>query len=105
LRATQLPLADVFISECGTVQPILEQAAGSPISEPLALDANRALALLRFQGGKKFRADSADALDDLLASVFPDVALPGNIEGTFRSPITLVNEVIKTFTRRWIWMD
>src|ERR1700685_4084633 len=50
------PLADVFnFLQAATVQPILEQAAlDSPIfATRWRWDANRALALLRFQGGKK----------------------------------------------------
>src|SRR6185312_5289523 len=72
------PLADVFhFLSADTVQPILEQAAlASPIfGTRWRWDANRALALLRFQGGKKVPPQiQRMRSDDLLASVFPDVA-------------------------------
>jgi ATP-dependent Lhr-like helicase len=85
------PLGDVFhYLQIETVQEILEQAAlASPIfGTRWRWDANRALALLRFQGGKKVppyiqRIRS----DDLLASVFPDVsACQENIEGDIKIP-------------------
>jgi len=95
------PLSDVFhYLQVETVQEILEQAAlASPIfGTRWRWDANRALALLRFQGGKKVppyiqRIRS----DDLLASVFPDVsACQENIEGDIRIPDhPLVQEVMK----------
>src|ERR1700680_318987 len=95
------PLADVFhFLNAETVQPILEQAAlASPIfGTRWRWDANRALALLRFQGGKKVppqiqRMRSAD----LLASVLPDVAAcQENIVGDIQIPNhPLVNEVMK----------
>ncbi len=72
------PLADVFhFLQAETVQPILEQAAlDSPIfATRWRWDANRALALLRFQGGKKVPPQiQRMRSDDLLASVFPDAA-------------------------------
>src|SRR5262249_41974013 len=82
------PLADVFyFLNAETVQPILEQAAlASPIfGTRWRWDANRALALLRFQGGKKIPPQiQRMRSDDLLASVFPDAAacqdnIPGDI--------------------------
>ena len=82
------------------MQEILEQAAlASPIfATRFRWDANRALALLRFQGGKKVppyiqRIRS----DDLMASVFPDVAACfENIEGDIKIPDhPLVQEVMK----------
>ncbi len=95
------PLADVFhYLQLETLQEILEQAAlASPIfATRFRWDANRALALLRFQGGKKVppyiqRIRS----DDLLASVFPDVAACfENIEGDIKIPDhPLVQEVMK----------
>src|SRR5271166_3044024 len=95
------PLSDVFhYLQVETVQEILEQAAlASPIfGTRWRWDANRALALLRFQGGKKVppyiqRIRS----DDLLASVFPDVsACFENIEGDIKIPDhPLVQEVMK----------
>ena len=67
------PLGDVFhFLNADTVQPILEQAAlDSPIfGTRWRWDANRALALLRFQNGKKVPAQiQRMRSDDLLASV------------------------------------
>ncbi len=95
------PLSDVFhYLQTETVQEILEQAAlPSPIfATRWRWDANRSLALLRFQGGKKVppqiqRIRSAD----LLASVFPDVAAcPENLEGDIHIPDhPLIQEVMK----------
>ena len=95
------PLSDVFhYLQTETVQGILEQAAcASPIfATRWRWDANRALALLRFQGGKKVppyiqRIRS----DDLMASVFPDVAAcQENIEGDIKIPDhPLIQEVMK----------
>ena len=95
------PLADVFhFLNAETVQPVLEQAAlASPIfGTRWRWDANRALALLRFQGGKKVPPQiQRMRSDDLLASVFPDVAAcQENIEGDIQIPNhPLVNEVMK----------
>jgi ATP-dependent helicase Lhr and Lhr-like helicase len=95
------PLADVFhFLSADTVQPILEQAAlASPIfGTRWRWDANRALALLRFQGGKKVPPQiQRMRSDDLLASVFPDVAAcQENIEGDIKIPDhPLVDEVMK----------
>jgi ATP-dependent Lhr-like helicase len=95
------PLVDVFhFLNAETVQPILEQAA---LAAPLfgtrwRWDANRALALLRFQGGKKVPPQiQRMRSDDLMASVFPDVAAcQENIEGDIQIPDhPLVNEVMK----------
>src|SRR5207245_1725833 len=61
-------------------------------------DANRALALLRFEGGKKIPPQiQRMRSDDLLASVFPDVAAcQENIVGDIQIPNhPLVNEVMK----------
>jgi ATP-dependent helicase Lhr and Lhr-like helicase len=95
------PLSDVFhYLQLETVQEILEQAAlASPIfATRWRWDANRSLALLRFQGGKKVppyiqRIRS----DDLLASVFPDVsACQENIVGDIQIPgHPLIQEVMK----------
>src|SRR6266567_3867118 len=72
------PLADVFqFLPSETMPPLLEQAAlASPIFQTRwRWDATRALALLRFQGGKKVPPQiQRMRSDDLLASVFPDVA-------------------------------
>jgi ATP-dependent helicase Lhr and Lhr-like helicase len=95
------PLADVFqFLHAETVQPILEQAAlASPIfGTRWRWDAARALALLRFQNGKKVPAPiQRIRSDDLLASVFPDVAAcQENIEGDIQIPDhPLVHEVMK----------
>jgi ATP-dependent helicase Lhr and Lhr-like helicase len=95
------PLGDVFyFLQADTVQPILEQAAlDSPIfGTRWRWDANRALALLRFQGGKKVPAQiQRMRSDDLLASVFPDAAACfENIEGDRQIPDhPLVGEVMK----------
>ena len=80
------PLGDVFnFLHAATVQPILEQAAlDSPIfGTRWRWDAGRALALLRFQNGKKVPPQiQRMRSDDLLASVFPDAAACfENIEG------------------------
>jgi len=95
------PLGDVFhFLNAETVQPILEQAAlDSPIfGTRWRWDANRALALLRFQNGKKVPAQiQRMRSDDLLASVFPDAAACfENIEGDRQIPDhPLVGEVMK----------
>ena len=95
------PLADVFhFLQAETVQPILEQAAlASPVfGTRWRWDANRALALLRFQGGKKIPAQiQRMRSDDLLASVFPQAAAcQENVVGDIQIPDhPLVNEVMK----------
>jgi ATP-dependent helicase Lhr and Lhr-like helicase len=95
------PLADVFqYLQAQTVQPILEQAAlDSPIfATRWRWDAQRALALLRFRGGKKIPPQiQRMRSDDLLASVFPDVAAcQENIEGDIQIPDhPLIAEVMK----------
>ena len=95
------PLADVFhFLNTETVQELLEQASlASPIfGTRWRWDANRSLALLRFQGGKKVPPQiQRIRSDDLLASVFPDVAAcQENIEGDIKIPDhPLVNEVMK----------
>jgi len=95
------PLSDVFhFLQAETVQPILEQAAlASPIfGTRWRWDAMRALALLRFQGGTKVPPQiQRMRSDDLLASVFPDVAAcQENISGDIQIPNhPLVSEVMK----------
>ena len=95
------PLADVFqFLHSESMAPILEQAAlASPIFQTRwRWDATRSLALLRFQGGKKVPPQiQRMRSDDLLASVFPDVAAcQENIEGDIKIPDhPLVNEVMK----------
>ena len=95
------PLADVFhFLSAETVQDVLVQAAcASPIfATRWRWDANRSLALLRFQGGKKVPPQiQRMRSDDLLASVFPDVAAcQENIPGDIQIPNhPLVDEVMK----------
>ncbi len=95
------PLGDVFnFLNAATVRPILEQAAlDSPIfGTRWRWDANRALALLRFQNGKKVPPQiQRMRSDDLLASVFPDAAACfENIDGPRKIPDhPLVAEVMK----------
>ena len=100
-NSTAFRLADVFhFLNAETAQDVLEQAAlDSPIfGTRWRWDANRALALLRFQGGKKVPPQiQRMRSDDLLASVFPDVAAcQENIVGEIKIPNhPLVNEVMK----------
>ncbi len=95
------PLADVFhFLNASTVEEVLIQAAcTSPIfATRWRWDANRSLALLRFQGGKKVPPQiQRMRADDLLASVFPDVAAcQENIVGDIQIPKhPLVDEVMK----------
>jgi ATP-dependent helicase Lhr and Lhr-like helicase len=95
------PLADVFhFLHAESFKSLLEQAAlASPIfGTRWRWDANRSLALLRFQGGKKVPPQiQRMRSDDLLASVFPDVsACQENIVGDIRIPDhPLVMEVMK----------
>ena len=96
------PLADVFhFLQPESVQTVLEQAVltGSPIfGTRWRWDAERALALLRFDHGKKVPPQiQRIRSDDLLASVFPDVAAcQENIEGDIQIPDhPLVREVMK----------
>ncbi|HKC70161.1 MAG TPA: helicase-related protein, partial [Terriglobales bacterium] len=96
------PLADVFnFLQSETVQPVVEQAVltGSPIfGTRWRWDAMRSLALLRFQGGKKLPLQiQRMRSDDLMASVFPDVAAcQENIVGDIQIPDhPLVREVMK----------
>ena len=95
------PLADVFhFLQPETLTEILEQAAlASPIFKTRwRWDANRSLALLRFQNGKKVPPQiQRIRSDDLLASVFPDVAACfENIEGDIQVPDhPLIKEVMK----------
>ena len=95
------PLADVFhFLNTETVHELLEQAAlASPIfGTRWRWDANRSLALLRFQSGKKVPPQiQRMRSDDLLASVFPDVAAcQENIVGDIQIPDhPLVKEVMK----------
>src|SRR5207253_4511362 len=95
------PLAHVFdFLREESVQDVLEQAAlDSPIFKTRwRWDAGRALALLRYRNGKKIPPQILRIRsDDLLASVFPDVAAcQENIEGDIKIPDhPLVREVMK----------
>ena len=96
------PLSDVFhFLQTESVYDVLQQAVltGSPIfATRWRWDANRSLALLRFQGGKKVPPQiQRMRSDDLLASVFPDVAAcQENIQGDIQLPDhPLVREVMK----------
>jgi ATP-dependent Lhr-like helicase len=97
------PLADVFhFLQADTVKDVLEQAVLTGVSPIFSTrwrwDAQRALALLRFQHGRKVPPQiQRIRSDDLLASVFPDVSACGeNITGDIRPPDhPLVNEVMK----------
>ncbi len=95
------PLADVFsFLRPETLQETLEQAViQSPIfATRWRWDANRALALLRFQGGKKVPPQiQRMRAEDLLASLFPDAAAcQDNITEDLRIPDhPLIKEVMK----------
>jgi len=96
------PLSDVFhFLQPESVQEVLEQAVltGSPIfGTRWRWDAGRALALLRFERGKKVPPQiQRIRSDDLLASVFPAVAACfENIGGDIQIPDhPLVREVMK----------
>ncbi len=96
------PLEDVFrFLQPDTVKEVLQQAVltGSPIfGTRFRWDANRSLALLRFQGAKKIPPQiQRIRADDLLASVFPDVAAcQENLDGPIKVPDhPLVKEVMK----------
>ncbi|MBV8113725.1 MAG: DEAD/DEAH box helicase [Silvibacterium sp.] len=95
------PLSDVFqFLTTQTVTELLEQASlASPIFKARwRWDANRSLQLLRFQKGKKVAPQiQRTRSDDLLASVFPQVAAcQENIEGDIQIPDhPLVREVMK----------
>jgi ATP-dependent helicase Lhr and Lhr-like helicase len=95
------PLADVFrFLHPNSVEKVLEQAVlASPIfTTRWRWDASRALALLRFQGGRKVPPQiQRMRADDLLAAVFPDAAAcQENIEGEMRIPDhPLIREVMK----------
>ncbi len=95
------PLAEVFrFLHPDSVGPVLERAAlASPIfNTRWRWDAGRALALLRFAHGKKVPLQiQRMRSDDLLASVFPDVAAcQENIVGDTQIPDhPLIREVMK----------
>ena len=95
------PLADVFrFLNPKTVAEVLQQATlTSPVfGARWKWDANRSLALLRFQGGRKVPVHIQRLrADDLLASVFPDAAAcQENIDGDIQIPDhPLIREVMK----------
>jgi ATP-dependent Lhr-like helicase len=95
------PLADVFhFLHPTSVQPLLEQAvlAAPMFTTRWRWAAGRALALLRFQGGKKVPPQiQRMRSDDLLAAVFPEAAAcQENIEGDISIPDhPLVREAMK----------
>ena len=95
------PLADVFhFLQSATVQELLSQAVlASPIfTTRWRWAAGRALALLRFQGGKKVPPQiQRMRSDDLLAAVFPEaLACQENIAGDIAIPDhPLVRETMK----------
>ena len=95
------PLADVFhFLHPNSVQAVLEQAVlASPIfTARWRWDAGRALALLRFQGGKKVPPQiQRMRAEDLLAAVFPQaMACQENIVGDIPIPDhPLVRETMK----------
>lgn len=95
------PLSDVFhFLTTQTVTELLEQASlASPIFKTRwRWDAGRSLQLLRFQKGKKVPPQiQRTRSDDLLASVFPQVAAcQENVEGDIQIPDhPLVREVMK----------
>lgn len=95
------PLADVFhFLQPASVQHVLEQAAlASPIfTARWRWDAGRALALLRFRGGKRVPPNIQRMRgDDLLAAIFPEaLACPENLEGEITIPDhPLMREVMK----------
>src|SRR5579862_6980826 len=95
------PLADVFrFLHPASVGKVLEQAVlASPLfTTRWRWDASRALALLRFQGGRKVPPQiQRMRADDLLAAVFPDAAAcQENIEGEMKIPDhPLIREVMK----------
>jgi ATP-dependent Lhr-like helicase len=105
------PLADVFeFLRAESVQPVLEQAVlASPIfTARWRWDAGRSLALLRFMGGKKVPPQiQRMRSDDLLASVFPDVAAcQENITGDMDIPDhPLVREVMKDVLHEALDLD
>ena len=95
------PLADVFhFLHPNSLRSVLEQAV---LTSPLFTtrwrwDAGRALALLRFRGGKKVPPPiQRMRADDLLAAVFPEAqACQENIEGDITiSDHPLIREVMK----------
>jgi ATP-dependent Lhr-like helicase len=95
------PLADVFhFLHPNSLRSVLEQAV---LTSPLFTtrwrwDAGRALALLRFRGGKKVPPQiQRMRADDLLAAVFPEAqACQENIEGDIKiSDHPLIREVMK----------
>ena len=104
-----LELVFRFLSDA-TVEDVLTQAmlAAPMFTARWRWNASRALAVLRFSGGRKVPPPiQRMRSDDLLAAVFPDqAACAENIVGDIRIPDhPLVNETIQTAcTKRWISM-
>lgn len=105
------PLSDVFqFLHTNTVKHVLEQATlQSPIFQTrFRWDATRALALVRFQGGKKVPPQiQRIRADDLLAAVFPQAAAcqdnnPGEIE---LPDHPLINETMKDVLHEALDLD
>lgn len=101
LEQHSFPLADVFrFLSKETLAEVLTQAAlQTPIfNTRFRWDANRALSLLRYQGGKKVPPQiQRMRAEDLLATVFPQAAAcQDNIDGDIEVPDhPLINEVMK----------
>ncbi len=101
LEQHSFPLADVFrFLSKETLAEVLTQAAlQTPIfNTRFRWDANRALSLLRYQGGKKVPPQiQRMRAEDLLATVFPQAAAcQDNIDGDIVVPEhPLINEVMK----------
>lgn len=95
------PLGDVFhFLQSATLRPVLEQAVlDAPIfGTRWRWTAGRALALLRFMGGKKVPPQiQRMRSEDLLAAVFPDaIACQENLQGEIHIPDhPLVRETMK----------
>jgi ATP-dependent Lhr-like helicase len=105
------PLSDVFhFLTTHTVTELLEQASlTSPIFKARwRWDASRSLQLLRFQKGKKVAPQiQRTRSDDLLASVFPQVAAcQENVEGDIQIPNhPLVREVMRDVLQEAMDLD
>lgn len=101
LEQHSFPLADVFsFLSKETLTEVLTQAVlQTPIfNTRFRWDANRALSLLRYQGGKKVPPQiQRMRAEDLLATVFPQAAAcQDNIDGDIEVPDhPLINEVMK----------
>src|SRR5262249_44176582 len=105
------PLADIFHwLHPNSVREVVEQAAfQTPIfGTRWRWDATRALALLRFSGGKKIAPQlQRMRSEDLLATVFPDAAAcQDNLMGEINVPEhPLIEEVMKDITSEALDVD